>query len=130
MYHHNKHQPEYSTHLFLFLNQCSKTSRWFCEDYITMQKFVGKTNTTAQWLRQQAKTLKLRVWGGGRQKKLDRITFGLRLKPIKVIEEQRHAREAQENRSRSIFDPPSAPAVIKRLFTWNLNAEGHMQPGW
>ena len=98
-----------------------------------MENFVNKTNTTTEWLRQKAKTLKLRVWGGGRKKKVDnkvdRITFGLCLKPETAIQKQRQAREAQENRARSIFDAPSTPPIIRRLFTWNLSADGHMQPG-
>ena len=95
-----------------------------------MKEFVTKTNTTTKWLRQTAKSLKLRIWGGGRANKVDRITFGLGKKPMTVIQKQREARQAQENRLRSsIFDPPSTPPVIKRLFTWNLSVDGHMQPG-
>ena len=100
-----------------------ETGRWFLEDYNVVKQFANLRNTTVALLKEKAKEVKLRVWGGGRTQRNDRITFGLCNKPLQHIIEHRNFSQHASVLASTEFGP-----INPRLFTWNVRKSGLMQP--
>ena len=100
------------------------TDRWFLEDYNVVKQFANQRNTTVALLKAKAKEVKLRIWGGGRTARYDRVTFGLCKKPLQHIIEHREFSQDPSVVSSTEFGP-----LNPRLFTWNVQKSGLMQPG-